>query len=54
MFGAGNSQKNTFIDKTKAAREERALEKRKDHAVILAQSTIRGWLARIKYQRRIL
>lgn len=54
MFGANESMRGTFLDKTKAAREERALEKRRDNAVIVIQSLIRGWLTRIKYERRIL
>lgn len=54
MFNASESQKSSFLDKTKAAREERALEKKRDHAVLVIQSWIRGWLTRIKYERRIL
>lgn len=54
MFGVNESQKITFLDKTKAAREERALEKKRDNAIIVVQSTIRGWLTRIKYQRNVL
>lgn len=54
MFNTSDSQKNSFLDKTKAAREERALEKKRDTTVIVIQSWIRGWLARIKYERRIL
>lgn len=55
MFGGSESQtKNSFLDKTKAAREERALEKKRDNAVVLLQSSIRGWLARTKYEKRVL
>lgn len=51
---SSDSQKTSFLDKTKAAREERALEKKRDNAIIVIQSWIRGWLTRIKYERRIL
>lgn len=54
MFNSSDSQKTSFLDKTKAAREERALEKKRDNAIIVIQSCIRGWLVRIKYERRIL
>lgn len=54
MFGGAESQKTSFLDKTKAAREERALEKKRDNAVIVIQSCVRGWLTRIKYKRRVL
>lgn len=54
MFGGTESQKNTFLDKTKAAREERALEKKRENAAIRIQSWVRGWLARIKYERNVL
>lgn len=54
MFNPSESQKTTFLDKTKAAREERALEKKRDNAIIVVQSWIRGWLARLKYERQIL
>lgn len=54
MFGGAESQKNTFLDKTKAAREERALEKKRENAIITIQSWVRGWLARMKYQKRVL
>lgn len=54
MFNTRESQKISFLDKTKAAREERALEKKRDNAIIVIQSWIRGWLTRIKYERRIL
>lgn len=54
MFGVNDSQKTSFLDKTKAAREERALEKKRDNAIIVIQSSIRGWLTRIKYQRNVM
>lgn len=54
MFSASDSQKTSFLDKTKAAREERALEKKRDNAIVVIQSWIRGWLTRIKYEKKIL
>lgn len=48
------SSKTAFLDKTKAAREERALEKKKDTSVVIIQATIRGWLSRKKHERLIL
>lgn len=54
MFGVNESQKLSFLDKTKAAREERALEKKRDNAIIIIQSSIRGWLTRIKYQQKVM
>lgn len=54
MFNSGDSQKNSFLDKTKAAREERAQEKKRDNAIIVIQSWIRGCLARRKYEKKIL
>ncbi|GJQ75479.1 hypothetical protein Trydic_g17567 [Trypoxylus dichotomus] len=54
MFHKTENTKGTFLEQTKAAREERALEKRKDYAATLIQKNIRGWLARIKFTRHIL
>lgn len=54
MFGVTESQKDSFLEQTKAAREERAHEKKRENAAICIQSRIRGYIARRKYQRRIL
>lgn len=48
------SLKGTFLEQTKAAREERALEKKKEAAVIKIQSHIRGWIARKRFCKLIL
>ncbi|XP_016973174.1 ubiquitin-protein ligase E3B isoform X2 [Drosophila rhopaloa] len=48
------NQKTSFLEQTKAAREERALEKRRELAAILLQSTLKGYAARRKYQKRII
>lgn len=54
MFAQTESQKSSFLEQTKAAREERALEKRREEAAILLQATLKGFVARSKYQRRIM
>lgn len=54
MFHKTENTKGTFLEQTKAAREERALEKRKDYAATLIQKHVRGWLARVKFVRCIL
>uniref|UniRef100_A0A1B6LAX7 Ubiquitin-protein ligase E3B n=1 Tax=Graphocephala atropunctata TaxID=36148 RepID=A0A1B6LAX7_9HEMI len=48
------SQKGTFLEQTKAAREERALEKKRENAAITIQAHIRGWLARCQFRLLIL
>lgn len=54
MFAQTESQKSNFLEQTKAAREERALEKRREEAAILLQATLKGYAARRKYQKRIV
>lgn len=54
MFHKTENVKGTFLEQTKAAREERALEKRRDYAATLIQKHIRGWLVRIKLTKDIL
>ncbi|TMW42057.1 hypothetical protein DOY81_012858, partial [Sarcophaga bullata] len=54
MFSTTEFQKTTFLEQTKAAREERALEKRREWAAIKLQSTIKGFLARRRYQKQII
>lgn len=54
MFQAGGNPKGDFLELTKAAREERALEKRRDAAAVLLQANVRGWLARVHFSRAIL
>lgn len=48
------TQKSNFLEQTKAAREERALEKRRELAATLLQSTLKGYAARRQYQKRII
>lgn len=54
MFSESESQKNVFLDKTKAAREERAFEKKRDTSVIIIQARVRGWLSRKNYEQLVL
>ncbi|GLV32551.1 uncharacterized protein CBL_00739 [Carabus blaptoides fortunei] len=54
MFNKTECTKGSFLEQTKAAREERALEKKKETAVKLIQACVRGWLARINFTRKIL
>lgn len=48
------SLKGTFLEQTKAAREERALEKKRDSAAIKIQAHVRGWIAHKKFCKLIL
>lgn len=55
MFSGTEAQKKVvFLDKTKAAREERALEKRRDTSIIIIQAGVRGWLTRKHFEERVL
>lgn len=54
MFHKTENSKGSFLEQTKAAREERAMEKRKDVAATLIQANIRGWLTRIKFTQNVL
>lgn len=54
MFHKTENQKCSFLEQTKAAREERALEKKRDLAATIIQAHIRGWLARLKFTQNIL
>lgn len=54
MFNKTESSKCSFLEQTKAAREERAQEKKKESAAISIQAHVRGWLARRRFSKRIL
>lgn len=54
MFGPNASNKGNFLEQTKAAREERANEKRRETAAICIQAYVRGWLSRKKFAKEIL
>jgi len=48
------TNKDDFLEKTKAAREERQLEKQRSENVVKIQTTVRGWLARLHTKRLLL
>lgn len=54
MFHKAEDSKGNFLQHAKAAREERALEKKRENAAIIIQSTIRGFVCRTKFTRTIL
>lgn len=54
MFNTSETTKGNFLEQTKAAREERALEKRREKAAIIIQSCVRRWLAKLYYTKTIL
>ncbi|EFN88458.1 Ubiquitin-protein ligase E3B [Harpegnathos saltator] len=54
MFGAERSSKGSFLQQKKAAREDRAHEKRREAAATLIQAHVRTWLARVRFAKRIL
>jgi len=47
------SNKNDFLEQTKAAREERLAEKVRDSSCVCIQSVVRGWLVRVKVKKKI-
>ncbi|XP_050345337.1 ubiquitin-protein ligase E3B [Nymphalis io] len=54
MFSKSITSKDTFLEQTKAAREERALEKKREQSAIKIQAIVRGWLAKQKFIKLIL
>jgi ubiquitin-protein ligase E3 B len=54
MFNKTESTKGSFLKQAKAAREERAHEKKREWAATFIQAHVRGWLARRKFSGRIL
>lgn len=53
MFKAEESSKGSFLQQTKAAREERANEKIRREAATCIQALVKGWLTRIKFANTI-
>jgi ubiquitin-protein ligase E3 B len=53
MFSSSDSKGN-FLEQTKAAREERAVEKKRDNAAIKIQSLLKGFVARKKFRTRVV
>lgn len=54
MFHKTEDSKGNFLQHTKAAREERAFEKRRESAAVLVQANIRGFLCRVKFRKIVL
>ncbi|XP_045491570.1 ubiquitin-protein ligase E3B [Colias croceus] len=54
MFSKNLTTKDSFLEQMKAAREERALEKKREQSAIKIQAIVRGWLARQKFIKLIL
>ena len=46
--------KQTFLEQTKAARAERAYEKKREEAAIRIQAHIRSWFARRTFTKTVL
>ncbi|XP_022242610.1 ubiquitin-protein ligase E3B-like isoform X2 [Limulus polyphemus] len=54
MFSQGKpSSKNQFLEQTKAAREERALERKREKAASVIQAHVRGFVARQKLKNEL-
>lgn len=53
MFSSSD-KKGNFLEQTKAAREERAEEKKRDNAAIKIQSLLKGFVARKKFRSRVV
>ncbi|XP_076363103.1 ubiquitin-protein ligase E3B [Tachypleus tridentatus] len=54
MFSQGKpSSKNLFLEQTKAAREERAQERKREKAVSVIQAHVRGFIARQKLKNEL-
>ncbi|CAD7004879.1 unnamed protein product [Ceratitis capitata] len=54
MFVTSDTQKKSFLEHTKAAREERAYEKRREEAAVRIQAQWKGYIARKQYRNRII
>lgn len=54
MFSKSLTSKDTFLEQTKAAREERALEKKREQSAVIIQAVVRGWLARQQFIKLIM
>ncbi|CAB3235019.1 unnamed protein product [Arctia plantaginis] len=54
MFPKSSTIKDMFLEQTKAAREERALEKKREQFAVKIQAVVRGWLARQRFIKRVL
>jgi len=51
---ANDSKKGNFLEQTKAAREERAYEKKRDNAAEKIQSFLKGCVTRSKFRKEVM
>lgn len=54
MYPKSVATKDSFLEQTKAAREERANEKKREQSAVKIQAVARGWITRQKFYKRIL
>ncbi|KOB78285.1 Ubiquitin-protein ligase E3B [Operophtera brumata] len=54
MYPVSVKSKESFLEQTKAAREERAYEKKREQSAVTIQAVARGWIARQRFYKRIL
>ncbi|XP_045532186.1 ubiquitin-protein ligase E3B [Pieris brassicae] len=54
MFSKNLTSKDSFLEQMKAAREERALEKKREQSATKIQAIVRGWLVRQRFIKLIL
>ena len=54
MLSSNASHKDKFLAEAKAAREERQMEATKRMSAVRIQSSVRGWLARLRVRRQVL
>lgn len=54
MFVGKESTKTSFLEQNKAARAERAHEKKRESSAVVIQRCFRGYIARKSYRQRIL
>lgn len=54
MFHKTEDSKGNFLQHTKAAREERAFEKKRETAAIIIQANVRRFLCKTKFTKALL
>lgn len=54
MFSNDKSTKEDFLQQTKAARKERALEKDRNEAARIIQKSVRVWISRVQFTSQTL
>ena len=54
MLSSTASHKDKFLAEAKAAREERQMEATRRTSAVRIQSSVRGWLARLRVRKQVL